>query len=121
MGVDLKEHLRKQNKFLRLALISLIITIALLISLGYFTPPLPQTYTGTINIEPESERSKPYHSFHLKDKDSIHSYMILVKDQKFDKKIESFVGKRVKIKGHLFHNEPKDFDKVEIIEMAELQ
>lgn len=73
------------------------------------------TYTGYIRMVPKSERSSPYIAF-FPDSTS-QSYMVLARDNDFYAKLEAIAGKRVKIKARLFHNEPNDFDKIEIFEL----
>ncbi len=73
------------------------------------------TYTGYIRLLPKSERSSPYIAFFPDSRSE--SYMVLARDPAFYSKLEAMTGKRVKITARLFHNEPADFDKIEILEL----
>lgn len=100
--------------------IIIIICVIIFLLIQYFTSIQNNLFTGIIKLEPKSERSKPYLSFKPDGKSVKKSYMILVKDLKFNERIESFVNKKVKVKANIFLHEPNDFDKIDILDISEI-
>lgn len=81
----------------------------------------PKEYFGHIRLEPESERSKAYISFHLENISPDKPYMVLLINPKIYKVIEGMINKKVKVKAILYNHEPLDFDKIEILEIKEIK
>lgn len=116
-----KPTLKIQNRNLKIVIVILIISS---LFIAFFLFILQQymftkhtIYTGLIKLEPKSERSNAYLSFEPDNRTSKKSYMILVKDLKFNEKLESFIDKRVQATAKIYLHEPNDFDKIEILEV----
>lgn len=120
MTISLKDHLAKERRFSWIPLFLLFCAIVVIIAYAWFFPA-PQIYEGFIRLEPESARSKPYISFHLPGEKSESVYMVLLKEPAFYAKIEALKDKKVQVKARLYKNEPKDFDKIEIVEIREIR
>jgi hypothetical protein len=119
MSNSFRTQLEKERRFSWIPLFLLVCMIAYVLSYNYFTAP--QRYEGYIRLEPASERGKPYISFHLDDNKSGRGFMVLLKDPALYARIEGMVDTRVQVKAVLYHHEPADFDKIEIIEINSLE
>ncbi|NLF95969.1 MAG: hypothetical protein GX569_04460 [Candidatus Riflebacteria bacterium] len=119
MSNSFRTQLEKERRFSWIPLFLLVCMITYVLSYNYF--PAPQRYEGYIRLEPASERGKPYISFHLDDNKSGHGFMVLLKDPALYARIEDMVDTRVQVKAFLYHHEPADFDKIEILEINSLE
>lgn len=106
----------KRNNRRRIVLAVFIILSAIGLYIAY-SDSRPKTYQGKIYLEPASDRAKAYLAFRLAEKEKTSGFMVLVKDLKFYSRIESFMNQNVEVKAFLHFHEPKDYNKIEIVEI----
>jgi len=119
MSNSFRTQLEKERRFSWIPLFLLVCMITYILSYNYIYAP--QRYEGYIRLEQASERGKTYLSFHLDENKSGHGFMVLLKDPALYARIEEMVDTRVQIKAFLYHHEPADFDKIEILEIKSLE
>ena len=118
MSINLRKHLENEKRFSWIPLALLSGAIIFILSYSSLFPS-PQLYEGYIRLEPASDRGNSYISFHVGEDKSGRGFMVLLKDPAFYARVEAMLDKKVQVKALLSHNEPADFDKIEIFEIKE--
>ena len=101
-----------------------ITSILVLVGLWLIDPsnehPSSQSYSGKVVFEPKSERYQAHHSLQINYKGKLTAFMILLKSPQIQELVEQNVGRTIKVTANLFFNEPKDFNKVEILSINKI-